>query len=87
MFIVYSQYETVSPSEDPIIKEVSYVLREWSAIWRTLYHVSYFVMIQSFRTNRSMQTVQTQIRLLLEELSDLGLHCLLFRFHLFDEIP
>ena len=36
-------------------------------------------------TNRSEQTVQTQIRLLLEEQSDQGLHCLLF--HLFDEIP
>ena len=45
------------------------------------------VMIQSFRTDMSGQTVQTQIRLLLEEQSDQGLHCLLFHFHLFDEIP
>ena len=45
------------------------------------------VMIQSFRTDRSGQTVQTQIRLLLEEQSDQGLHCLLFHLHLFDEIP
>ena len=44
-------------------------------------------MIQSFRTDRSGQTVQTQIRLLLEEQSDQGLHCLLFLLHLFDEIP
>ena len=36
------------------------------------------VMIQSFRTYRSGQTVQTQIRLLLEEQSDQGLLCLLF---------
>ena len=35
---------------------------------------------------RSGQTVQTQIRLLLEEQSDQGLHCLLFNLHLFDEI-
>ena len=43
-------------------------------------------MIQSFRTNRFGQTVQTQIRLLLEEQSDKGLHCLLFQLYLFDEI-
>ena len=30
--------------------------------------------------------LQTQIRLLLEEQSDQGLHCLLFQLHLFDEI-
>ena len=45
------------------------------------------VMFQSFRTNMSGQTVQTQIRLLLEEKSDQGLHCLLLRLHLFDKIP
>ena len=45
------------------------------------------VMIQSFWTDRSRQTVQTQIRLLLEKQSDQGLHCLLFHLHLFDEIP
>ena len=38
------------------------------------------VMILSFRTKRSGQTVQTQIRLL-------RLHCLLFNLHLFDKIP
>ena len=48
--------------------------------------VSSTLLIQSFRTNRSGQTVQTQIRLLLKEQSDLGLHCLLFHLHLFDEI-
>ena len=45
------------------------------------------VMILSFRTYRSGQTVQTKIRLLLEEQSDQGLHCLLFNLHLFDYIP
>ena len=45
------------------------------------------VMTLRFRTYRSWQTVQTQIRLLLEEQSDQGLHCLLFHLHLFDEIP
>ena len=59
------------------------------------------VMINIFQTDMSGQTVQTQIRLLLEagqtvqiqirllleEQSDQGLHCLLFHLHLFDEIP
>ena len=31
--------------------------------------------------------MQTQIRLLPEEQSDQGLHCLPFHLHLFDEIP
>ena len=44
-------------------------------------------MILSFRTDRSGQTVQTQIRLLIKEQSDQGLHCLLFNLHLFDGIP
>ena len=39
-------------------------------------------MILSLRTDRSGQTVQTQIRLLLEEQSDQGLHCLQFQLHL-----
>ena len=45
------------------------------------------VVILSFGTDRSRQTVQTQVRLLLEEQSDQGLHCLLFHLHLFEEIP
>ena len=45
------------------------------------------VMILNFRTDRSGQTVQTQIRLLLQEQSDQGLHCLLFHLHFFDKIP
>ena len=44
------------------------------------------VIILNFRTNSSGQTMQTQIRLLLEEQSDQGLHCLLFHLHLFGEI-
>ena len=39
------------------------------------------VMILSFRKDMPGQTVQTQIRLLLEEQSDQGLHCLPFRLH------
>ena len=45
------------------------------------------VMILNFRTDMSGQTVQTQIRLLLAEQSDQGLHCLLFHLHVFDKIP
>ena len=45
------------------------------------------VMILSFLTYRSGQTVQTQLRLLLKEQSDQGLHCLLFHLHLFDKLP
>ena len=41
----------------------------------------HILMILIFRTDLTGQTVQTQIRLLLEEQSDQGLHCLLF--HLF----
>ena len=44
------------------------------------------VMILSFRTDRPGQTVQTQIRLLLEEQSDQGLHCLPFRLHRWDSL-
>ena len=36
----------------------------------------------SFQTNMSRQTVQTQIRLLLEEQSDQGLHCLPLHLHI-----
>ena len=42
------------------------------------------IMFLSFRTDRSRQTVQTQLRLLLEEQSDQGLHCLQFLLHLLD---
>ena len=44
------------------------------------------VMFLSFRTGRSGQTVQTQIRLLLKEQSDQGLHCLPFRLHRLDSL-
>ena len=39
-----------------------------------------------FSDRRSGQTVETQMRLLLEEQSNQGLHGLLFHLHLFDEI-
>ena len=43
-------------------------------------------MILSFWTDRPGQTVQTQIRLLLEEQSDQGLHCLPFGLHRLDSL-
>ena len=48
---------------------------------------TYTVMSLSFRTERSGQTVQTQIRLLLEEKSDQGLHCLPFNLHILGKKP
>ena len=44
------------------------------------------VISLSFRTDRSGQTVQTQIRLLLEEQSDQGLYCLKLTLHLLDAL-
>ena len=41
-------------------------------------------MILSFRTDRPVQTVQTQIRLL--EQSNQGLYCLPFRLHRLDSL-
>ena len=46
----------------------------------------YTVMTLSFRTGMPGQTVQTQIRLLLEEQSDQGLHCLPFRLDHLDSL-
>ena len=43
-------------------------------------------MILSFRTDMPRQAVQTQIRLLLGEQSDQGLHCLPFRLHRLDSL-
>ena len=50
------------------------------------FSVSDDVMTLSFQTDTSGQTVQTQIRLLLEEQPDQGLHCLLFHSHHFNKI-
>ena len=44
------------------------------------------IIIQTFWTDKSGQTVQTQIGLLLEEQSDLGLHCLPFPLHLLNSV-
>ena len=52
-------------------------------LWTTwLWFFLHTVKILSTRTDRSEQTVQTQIRLLQKEQSDQGLHCLPFHLHL-----
>ena len=50
------------------------------------FNLSNTVMFLSFRTDRSGQTVQTHIRLLLEEQSDQGLYCLSFCLHRLDSL-
>ena len=53
--------------------------------WDNSYDNTVMILL-SFRTDRPGQTVQTQIRLLLEEQSDQGLHCLPFRLHRLDSL-
>ena len=55
-------------------------------VFFTSVYIECTVMILSFRTDIPGQTVQTQIRLLLEEQSDHGLHCLPFRLHRLDSL-
>ena len=48
--------------------------------------VPYTVQILCIGTDRSQQTVQTKIRLLLKKQSDQGLRCLPFHQHLLDAL-
>ena len=48
--------------------------------------VTVFALLTTMMTDMSGQKVQTQVRLLLEEQSDQGLHCLLFHLHHFDKV-
>ena len=60
---------------------------DWFGRWGTsVFSENTAIFFLSFRTDRSGQTVQTQIRLLLEERSDQGLHCLQFPLHLLDAL-
>ena len=54
------------------------------AICVTLINIT--VQILCIGTDRSQQTVQTKIRLLLKKQSDQGLHCLPFHQHLLDAL-
>ena len=51
-----------------------------------LTHPKNTVQILCIGTDRSQQTVQTKIRLLLKKQSDQGLHCLPFHQHLLDAV-
>lgn len=37
--------ELVVPKDDPIVQEISDVLREWGSIWKRLYAVSLYIII------------------------------------------
>ena len=76
---------------------ITFLLRQYyvNYIWKRLQHMSHgndscekicTVIILNIGTDRSEQTVQTQIRLLLMEQSDQGLLCLLFCLHLLNTI-
>ena len=82
------QYIIVSASHDLTKIEIDFVIPINNKVESNIensFHDT--VMIQSFRTDWSRQIVQTEIRLLLREQSDQGIHCLLFHLQLFDEIP
>ena len=65
---------------------LSHTRHNWASSWESLIYAYATAMTLSFRTDRSRQIVQTQIRLLLEEQSDQGLDCLLFPLHHFNKI-
>ena len=70
-----------------IISTISiYVARDYFPMYirKSVCHSSF--QQSFFRTDRPGQTVQTQIRLLLEEQSDQGLHCLPFHLHRLDSL-
>ena len=54
-------------------------------VWYHMY-VDFTIKILCIGTDRSQQTVQTKIRLLLEKQSDQGLRCLPFHQHLLDAL-
>ena len=61
-----------------------------SSVWHLFFVVvsadEYINILINIRTDRSEQTVQSQIRLLLQEQSDQDLHCLPFHLHLLDAL-
>ena len=62
--------------------------KHWFVIQKPMFVdlFSFTVIILNIGTDKSEQTVQTQIRLLLMEQSDQGLLCLLFCLHLLNTI-
>ena len=59
---------------------------EFCAVERLVLFVGTTVQILCIGTDRSQQTVQTKIRLLLKKQSDQGLRCLPFHQHLLDAL-
>ena len=59
---------------------------EFYAVERLVLFVGTTVQILCIGTDRSQQTVQTKIRLLLKKQSDQGLRCLPFHQHLLDAL-
>ena len=53
------------------------------AFYKAEVHILH-IMILNFQKHKAGQTVQTQIRLLIEEQSDQSLHCFLFHLHCLD---
>ena len=39
-FIIFRPHATVCPLEDPVVREVKFVLREWAIFWKRLYVVN-----------------------------------------------
>ena len=66
-------------------KQMFYAIFVSWQCWQTWQHNPKKITVM-LRTDRPGQTVQTQIRLLLEEQSDQGLHCLPFRLHRLDSL-
>lgn len=40
VFLPFRPDEVITPKDDPIVQEISDVLREWSFVWKRLYAVS-----------------------------------------------
>ena len=41
LLFLYRPDEVVSPKDDPIVQEISDVLKEWNLMWKRLYAVSF----------------------------------------------
>ena len=82
---------SVAPDQSSLLR-VCTVCHSICIFWTQLLYMveprclNFSVMILTFRTDRPGQTVQTQIRLLLQEQSDQGLHCLPFYLHRLDSL-
>ena len=73
-----------SPKSVPI--HLDFKILASMKLWQRSFQNACTVIIWSIGTDRSEQTVQTQIRLLLKEQSDQCLLCLLFCLHLLNAI-